>query len=86
MIEKDLNAIRHLRTLTSDEVDTDGVKEFICKLYGYSENNINECRYKDFLKFRFCSASDIPAHSDSLGIENEMSEDAWSDDSDTDDV
>lgn len=42
--------VKALRSLTSDEVNVPAVTTFICSLYGSKTSNINEARYKAFMR------------------------------------
>ena len=39
-----------LRSLTSIEVDMPGVTSFVCSMYGFTTSDINEARYKAFIR------------------------------------
>ena len=39
-----------LRSLTSIEVDMPGVTSYFCSMYGFSTSDINEARYKAFIR------------------------------------
>ena len=39
-----------LRSLTSIEVDMPGVTSFVCSMYGFTTSDINETRYKAFIR------------------------------------
>ena len=39
-----------LRSLTSIEVDIPGVTSFVCSMYGFTTSDINEARYKAFIR------------------------------------
>ena len=39
-----------LQSLTSDNVDMPGVKSFVCSMYGFPTSDINEARYKAFIR------------------------------------
>ena len=39
-----------LRSLTSIEVDMPGVTSFFCSMYGFTTSDINEARYKAFIR------------------------------------
>ena len=41
-----------LRSLTSIEVDKPGVTSFVCSMYGFTTSDINEARYKAFIRMR----------------------------------
>ena len=42
--------IEAIRTLTTNEVDVCGVTSFICSLYGHRSSDINDARYKVFVR------------------------------------
>jgi hypothetical protein len=49
-LEADADHVVALHSLTSDEVDIPGVTSFVCSLYGFKTSDINEARYKAFMR------------------------------------
>ena len=49
-METDASHVVALQSLTSEEVDIEAVTSFVCSLYGFATSDINEARYKAFLR------------------------------------
>ena len=49
-METDESHVMALRSLTSEEVDIEAVTFFVCSLYGFATTDINQARYKAFMR------------------------------------
>lgn len=49
-VESNAEYVRALRSLTTDEVNIEGVTLFVCSLYGFTTSDINDARNKAFLR------------------------------------
>ena len=59
--------IQEMRTLTTNEVDVNGVTSFICSLYGYNTSYINDARYNVFIRL---TRGGIQAHTRNIKKNN----------------
>ena len=68
-----------LRSLTSDDVDMPGVTSFVCSMYGFPTSDINEARYKAFIRMSGGDEKDPPGYNqeDQLCFSPTMQQNAW---------
>ena len=72
LLEKDANYVHALTSLCSEEVDSQAVTKYVCRVYGFKGiSDINEARYQSFMKLTTATNGNINLKINSASLPRE---------------